>query len=72
MTRYSVKNPIAAIRYRPDGGLLHLTIPAGAVLCETLQDARTLLGMVGVQWDGRYFAVYRRDLMERAERVATG
>ena len=69
--RYTVKASIPAVLHRADGVQVRVTIPAGAVLCDSLQDARTPTGMIGVQWEERYYSVLRSDLVNRSERVFT-
>jgi hypothetical protein len=69
MTRYCLSGPIPAIYQTPEGAELRVTLPAGAVLVESVLDS-TLLGMVGVYWEKRHYSVHRRDLLKKAERVS--
>jgi len=71
MTRYRLSAPIPAIYHTPDGAELRVTLPAGAVLVESVQQRRTLIGMVGMHWDSRPYSVHLRDLLKKAERVST-
>ena len=49
---------------------LRVTLPAGAVLIESIQRNGTLKGMVGVYWEGRHYSVFLRDLLHRTERIS--
>jgi hypothetical protein len=69
MTRYCLSGPIPAIYQTPEGAELRVTLPAGAVLVESVLDS-TLLGMVGIYWEKRHYSVHRRDLLKKAERVS--
>jgi len=46
-------------------------LPAGAVLQESTQHSTTLLGMVGVCWEGRHYSVALSELLKKTERVST-
>jgi hypothetical protein len=50
---------------------VRVTLPAGAMLMESPQYSTTLMGMVGVYWEGRHYSVHPRDLFRKAERVST-
>ena len=74
VTRYRLTAPIPAIRHPPAGAeIAHrcVTLPACAVLFETIQRSGTLKGMIGVYWEGRHYSVYLRDLLQKTERIAT-
>jgi hypothetical protein len=71
MARYSLKVPIPAIHDGRDGSEVRVTLPAGAMLMESPQHPTTLMGMVGVYWEGRHYSVHPRDLFKKAERVST-
>ena len=71
MTRYRVSCAIPAIYHTPEGGELRVTLPAGAVLVESVVQSKTLFGMVGVYWEKRPYSVHRRDLFKKAERFST-
>ena len=74
MTRYRLTAPIPAIRHPPAGGEIadrRVTLPAGAVLYESVQPSGTLTGMIGVYWEGRHYSVALRDLLQKTERIAT-
>jgi hypothetical protein len=61
-----------AILNKADGEHLFVTIPEGAMLDCSAQPSNTLLGMVGVYWQGRHYSIYPRDLLQKAERVSAG
>ena len=69
MSQYRVQTPISAILDTPQGGQVTVTIPVGAVLHDSYQHSTTLLGMVGVYWEGRHYSVSFKDLLKNAERV---
>jgi len=71
MTRYRVSRPIPAIYHTSEGSELRVTLPAGAVLVESILQAKTILGMVGVYWERRPYSVHRRDLFKKAELFST-
>jgi hypothetical protein len=71
MRRYSVKVPLSAILDKPGGEQVSVTLPAGAVLQESTRPSTTLLGMVGVYWEGRHYSVSLGDLLKKAELVST-
>lgn len=71
-SRYRLKNPIAAIYDKLGGGLVRVMLPAGAILIESSSGpSGTVIGMIGVFWDGRHYSVHLRDLLKDAERVQT-
>ena len=69
MTRYRLSSPIPAIYHTPEGAELRVTLPASAVLVESVLDS-ILFGMVDVFWERRHYSVHRRDLLKKAERVS--
>lgn len=69
--RYRLKTSIAAILDKPEGGKVSVTLPAGAVLSRSSQHSTTLLGMVGVYWEGRHYSVFPGDLLKKGEQVST-
>ena len=69
-TRYRLKVPIRAILDKPEGGETSVTLPAGALL-KPSQTPLTLMGRVGVYWEGRHYSVYLSDLLRKTERVET-
>lgn len=71
MARFRLKDPIPAIHDTREGGEVRVTLPAGAMLMESTQHSTTLMGMVGVYWEGRHYSVHPRDLFKKAERIAT-
>ena len=74
MTRYRLTAPISAIRHPPAGTEIaeyRVKLPAGAMLYESVEPSGTLTGMIGVYWEGRHYSVSLRDLLQKAERVAT-
>jgi hypothetical protein len=70
MTRYRLKSPIQAIYCTPEGGEVRVTLPSGAMLVESVQHSRTLLGMVGVYWEGRHYSVSLSNLLLKTESVS--
>jgi hypothetical protein len=54
---------------KPGGQKVSVRIPVGAMLRESSQPSTTLLGMVGVHWEGRHYSVSLKDLLNNAERV---
>jgi hypothetical protein len=71
VSRYRLKNPIAAIYDNSGGGLVRATLPTGAVLIESSEPSGTVIGMTGVFWDGCHYSVHLKDLLENAQRVRT-
>jgi hypothetical protein len=71
MERYRLKASIPAIQDTGEGNEVRVTLPAGAMLIEAAPHATTLLGMVGVQWEGRYYSVHPRDLFKKADQIST-
>ncbi len=72
MTQYRLRLPMRAILEKPGGRQVQVTLPAGAMLEGSSRPSTTLFGMVGVCWEGRHYSVYPKDLVRKAERVATG
>ena len=74
MTRYRLTGPIRAIYQAPAGAEianLRVTLPAGAVVIESIQRNGTLKGMIGVYWEGRNYSVFLRDLLQKTQRIST-
>lgn len=71
MPRYRLKTSISAIYDKLGGSLIRVTLPAGAVLTDSSQPSGTLIGMIGVYWEGRHYSVHLRDLLKNGERVST-
>ena len=69
-TRYRLTAPIRAILDKPDR-YGSVTIPAGALLRDSSQPSTTLLGLVGVLWEGRHYSITLNDLLKNGERVET-
>lgn len=69
MSSYVLKVPISAILDKQEGQNASVKIPAGAVLRESAQPSTTLLGMIGVYWEGRHYSVSFRDLARNADLV---
>jgi hypothetical protein len=69
MATYRLKAGIPAILDKSESKKLPVTLPAGAVLRDSSQASTTLLGMIGVWWEGRHYSVYLKDLLRKAERV---
>jgi hypothetical protein len=70
MTRYHLKASISAIYSPPEGGEIRITLPAGAMLVESVHHSRTLVGMVGVYCEGRHYSVFLSDLLRKTELVS--
>jgi hypothetical protein len=51
--------------------LIRVMLPAAAILTESSQPSGTVIGMIGVYWKGRHYAVHLRDLIRNGERVST-
>ena len=74
MSRYRLAAPMRAIYQAPEGAEiadLRVTLPAGAVLIESIQRNGTLKGMVGVYWEGRHYSVFLRDLLRKTQRISS-
>jgi hypothetical protein len=69
MPRYRLKTSIAAIYDKLGDSLVRVTLPAGALLTESSQPSGTVIGMIGVYWEGRHYSVHLRDLLRNGERV---
>ena len=69
--RYVLRFPVSAILDKPDGEQVSVNIPAGVVLRESPALSATLLGSVGVYWEGRHYSVALNDLLKKADRVET-
>ena len=70
MTRYRLKAPIQAIYHKPESGDVSVTLPAGAILVESVEHSRTLIGMVGVYWEGRHYSVSLGSLLRETEAIS--
>jgi hypothetical protein len=71
--RHRLMAPIRAIYHAPEGAEIadrRATLPAGAVLVESIQRAGTLTGMIGVYWEGRHYSVFLRDLLRNTQRLS--
>jgi hypothetical protein len=71
MIRYWLKTPIPAICDKLGGSLIRVMLPAAAILTESSQPSGTVIGMIGVYWEGRHYSVHLRDLIRNGERVST-
>ena len=69
--RYRLKTPIQAMYDKPEGWLVFVTLPAGALLLESSKSSGPLIGMIGVIWEERRYWVHSRDLLQNAERIKT-
>lgn len=69
--RYRLTGPMPAVWDKPGGERVSVMLPAGAVLKNTSQRSTTLLGMIGVYWEGRHYSVYSKDLLQKGELVST-
>ena len=66
-----LKTSIPALYDKPEGGWVTVKLPAGAMLNESSAHSSTLLGLVGVYWEGRHYSVALSDLLHKADRVQT-
>ena len=69
MSHYRLKAPISAILDESGGLEPSVKIPAGAVLHDSSKHSTTLLGMVGIYWEGRHYSVSLQDLLKNSELV---
>ena len=69
VAQYQVTAPMLAIFDQEVGRRITVTIPVGAVLHDSTQPTTTLLGLVGVYWEGRHYSVSFRDLLKKAQCV---
>ena len=69
VAQYQVTAPMLAIFDQELGRREQVTIPVGAVLRDSTQPTTTLLGLVGVYWEGRHYSVSFRDLLKKAQCV---
>jgi len=64
-----VTAPIVGVLDEAVGYRIFVTIPVGAVLRNSSKPSTTLLGMVGVYWEGRHHSISFRDLVKKAHVV---
>jgi len=69
MAQYQVTAPILAIFDQAVSQRVFVTIPVGAVLRDSSEPSTTLLGLVGVYWEGRHYSIYFRDLLKKTQGV---
>jgi len=69
MPQYRLKAPIPATLDNSEGLKLSIRIPAGAVLSDSSKHSTTLMGMIGVSWEGRHYSVFFKDMLKNAELV---
>ena len=69
MSHYRLKAPISATLDNSGGLQPSVRIPAGAVLSDFSKPSTTLLGMIGVYWEGRHYSVFFKDMLKNAEFV---
>ena len=69
--RCRLKTSIPAIYAKPGGSLVRVTLPVGATLIESSQPSGTLIGMIGVYWEGCHYSVHLRDMLKYGQRVQT-
>ena len=69
MALYRVKVPMLAVLDQSEGKRVTVTIPVGAVLHDATKPTTTLLGLVGVYWEGRHYSVSFRDLLQKTQCV---
>ena len=72
VAQYHVKDPMLAISDKSGGKRDTVTIPVGGVLQDSSTPTTTLLGLVGVYWEGRHYSVSFRDLLKKATCVQSG
>lgn len=70
-SRLRLNTSIPALYDKPEGGWARVKLPAGAMLTESSEHSSTLLGLVGVYWEGRHYSVSLNDLHQKAYRVET-
>lgn len=68
--QYTVKDPISAILHKQGAEQISVTLPAGAVLQKSTHHSTTLLGMVGVYWEGRHYSVALSELLTKTDLVS--
>jgi len=61
--------PLSAILDKPGGQNVCVTIPVGAMLVDSPHTSTTLVGMVGVYWEGQHYSVFLDELFKNAEIV---
>ena len=69
MSLYRLKAPISATLDNSGGLKLSTKIPAGAVLHDFSKPSATLMGMIGVYWEGRHYSVFLQEMLKNAEFV---
>jgi hypothetical protein len=69
VAQYQVKDPMLAISDQSGGKRDTVTIPVGAVIHDSSTPTTTLLGLVGVYWEGRHYSVSFRDLLKKTQCV---
>ena len=69
MSHYRLKAPISAALDNSGGLKLSKRIPAGAVLYDSPKHSTTLIGKIGVSWEGRHYSVSLQDMLKNAEFV---
>ena len=69
MAQYRVNAPMLAISDESGDKRVTVTIPVGAVLHDSTKPTTTLLGLVGVYWEGRHCSVSFRDLLKKTQCV---
>jgi len=69
MSQYRLKAPVSAILDKSGGVNASVKIPAGAVLHDFSKHSATLLGMIGVYWEGRHYSVFLQEMLKNADFV---
>ena len=69
MAQYQVTAPMLAIWDEAVGQRVFVTIPVGAILRDSSEPSTTLLGLVGIYWEGRHYSISFRDLITKAQGV---
>ena len=69
MSQYRLKAPVSAILDKSGDVKASVRIPAGALLHDSSKQSTTLLGMIGVYWEGRHYSVALQEMLRSAEFV---
>ena len=69
MSLYRLKAPISATLDKSGGLKLSIRIPAGAVLYDSPNHSTTLIGRIGVSWEGQHYSVSLQEMLKNAELV---
>ena len=67
---YRLKSPIPAILNKPGDEHVSVTLPAGIIVRTIDRSSTTMVGKVGLTWQGRHYSVDPQELVQKAERVS--